>query len=87
MKTLRPGYTEITYPKNVYQFFTYIYGNRVAMVWVDKGKVISSSFTHLPEWQIHKKIRKSASKKGGLLTGGHTIQTFKNRLDGCNQSE
>lgn len=83
---MRPGYTEITFPKNVYQFFTYIYGNRVAMVWVDKGAIISSGFTHLSEWEIHKKVRRTASKKGGVFTRGHTIQTFKNRLDERNNS-
>jgi hypothetical protein len=87
MSTLRPGHTEITYPKNVYQFFTYIYGNRVAMVWVDKGKIISKGFTHLPEWQIHKKIRRSASKKGGNFTAGHNIQSLKLRLDASNKGK
>lgn len=83
---MKPGYTEVTYPKgkNVYQFFTYRYHEKVAMVWVDKGLILSKGFTHLTENEIHKKVRRNAKKRGGIITAGHNIQSLKLRLDGSN---
>lgn len=79
---MRPGYTEIVFPRNIYRFFTYVYGDKVAMVWVDGNTIISSGFSHLTEWEIHKKVRKSVRKKQFLKIKGHSIQTLKERLHG-----
>lgn len=83
MMHLTGGFTELTYKKNIYQLFTYIVGTRIVLFWFDKNReeVISQGFSGLPEWQIHKRVRRLANKHGCIEISGHTIQTLKNRLE------